>query len=92
MGEPVRVFRPDLSGRYGPSKRNLLDTASIAQNLDGNRLTGSLQTPVSGYLDRHPLQRKGRMGPWLPKQPSFEQFIDALTVVFDTERFIELIT
>ena len=69
--------------------RNLLDTASIAQNLDGNRLTGSLQIPVSGYLDRHPLQRKGRMGPWLSKQPNFKQFIGALTVTFDTERFIE---
>jgi hypothetical protein len=29
------------------SKRNLLDKASAAQSLDGNRLTGSLLTPVA---------------------------------------------
>jgi hypothetical protein len=28
-----------------PSMRNLLGTASVAQSLDGNRLTGSLRIP-----------------------------------------------
>src|SRR5215471_18167967 len=34
-------------GRLVPSKRNLLDNASAAQSLDGNRLTGSLLIPQS---------------------------------------------
>jgi hypothetical protein len=36
-----------MSRRSGPSKRNLLDKASAAQSLDGNRLTGSLLIPQS---------------------------------------------
>jgi len=34
-----------MSGGFVPSKRNLLDKASAAQSLDGNRLTGSLLVP-----------------------------------------------
>jgi len=47
--------------------RNSLDTSSAAQYLGGTRQTGRLQIPVSGYLDRRPLQRKGRIGPWFHK-------------------------
>jgi hypothetical protein len=42
-----RMKIADMSKRFVPSKRNLLDKASAAQNLDGNRLTGSLLTPVA---------------------------------------------
>jgi hypothetical protein len=35
-----------MSEGFVPSKRNLLGEASAAQNLDGNRLTGSLLVPV----------------------------------------------
>jgi hypothetical protein len=34
-----------VSERSDPSKRNLLDTARVAQSLDVNRLTGSLLIP-----------------------------------------------
>src|SRR6516162_8597210 len=34
-----------LRGVFVPTKRNLLDKASAAQSLDGNRLTGSLLVP-----------------------------------------------
>jgi hypothetical protein len=36
-----------MSEGFVSSKRNLLDKASAAQNLDGNRLTGSLLVPVT---------------------------------------------
>jgi hypothetical protein len=43
---PAHASRsPDMSGSFGPSKRNLLDKASAAQSLDGTRLTGSLLIP-----------------------------------------------
>src|SRR5215469_12763557 len=32
---------------FVPTKRNLLDKASAAQSLDGNRLTGSLLVPAA---------------------------------------------
>src|SRR5580704_4725579 len=34
-----------------PSKRNLLDTSSVAQSLDGNRLKGSLHIPDADYME-----------------------------------------
>src|ERR1700722_15953511 len=33
------------------SKRNLLDTSSVAQSLDGNRLEGSLHIPDANYME-----------------------------------------
>src|SRR5262249_28572654 len=40
-----------MSRGSGPSKRNLLDTASVAQGLDGNRLTGNLLSPRSKTIE-----------------------------------------
>ena len=35
---------------FDPSMRNLLDASSVAQSLDGNRLTGSLRIPRTPTL------------------------------------------
>src|SRR5262249_42046878 len=49
---PARAQRsPVMSRGSGPSKRNLLDTARVAQGLDGNRLTGSLLSPRSKTIE-----------------------------------------
>ncbi len=40
--------------------RNSLDISSAAQYLDGIRLTGRPQIPVTCHLGRRPLKRKSR--------------------------------
>ncbi len=49
---PRRLYKTFVQvigrGRWGvPSMRNLLDKSSVAQSLDGDRLTGSLRTPAA---------------------------------------------
>jgi hypothetical protein len=48
---PRRVYK-SLGVARGPvsSMRNLLDKSSVAQSLDGDRLTGSLRTPAGKLL------------------------------------------
>src|SRR5262249_25333169 len=53
----VEFFGEDEERNF-PSMRNHPDKASVAQYLDGTRLTGRLQIPVLRYLRRRRLERK----------------------------------
>ncbi len=48
-----------MSRRSGLSKRNLLDKASAAQSLDGNRLTGSLLSPRGRTIGDRSVRMQG---------------------------------
>src|SRR5882724_4134358 len=63
---PRRLYKTFVQvigrGRWGvPSMRNLLDKSSVAQSLDGSRLTGSLRTPTTGKLVPDTTDRKRRV-------------------------------
>jgi hypothetical protein len=58
---PRRVYKSlGVASGPVPSMRNLLDKSSVAQSLDGDRLTGSLRTPA-GKLVPDRKDRKHRL-------------------------------
>src|SRR6266403_1074935 len=57
---PRRVYKSlGVAGGPVPSMRNLLDKSSVAQSLDGDRLTGSLRTPAGKLVPDRKDRKRG---------------------------------